>query len=85
MKDVPKIFEYLKSTNVGESVDPNSPDVEADGAAAGGDDVVGDDHGMLAFGYHVYNGLQLHFDHPTDKSIAHVVHRDVDLENHPNV
>jgi len=40
---------------------------------------------MLAYGYHVYNGLQLRFDHPTDKSIAQVVHRDVDLENHPSV
>jgi hypothetical protein len=82
MRDVPKIFEYLKSTNVGESVDPNSPDVEAEKAAAAGDDV---DQGFLAFGYHVYNGLQLQFDHPTDKSIARVVHRDVDLENHPSV
>jgi len=40
---------------------------------------------MLAFGYHVYNGFQLTFDHPTDKSIAHVRHRDVDLEEHPHV
>jgi len=26
MKDVPKVFEYMKSTNVGESHDPDSPD-----------------------------------------------------------
>lgn len=40
---------------------------------------------MLSFGYHVYNGLQLKFTHPSDKSVAFVDHRDVDLENHPNV
>ena len=49
------------------------------------DDVMDDSKEMLAFGYHVYNGLQLDFDHPTDKSIAYVLHRDVDLENHPSV
>lgn len=43
------------------------------------------DTSMLAFGYHVYNGLQLNFDHPDDKSVAFVHHRDVDLENHPTV
>ena len=40
---------------------------------------------MLISGYHIYNGLQLTFNHPTDKSIAYVTHRDVDLENHPSV
>jgi hypothetical protein len=85
MRGVPKIFEYLKSTNVGESVDPNSPDTRAARAAAGGDGAAGEDQAMLAFGYDVYNGLQLNFDHATDKSIAHVLHRDVDLENHPSL
>jgi hypothetical protein len=40
---------------------------------------------MIGFGYHAYNGFQLHFDHPTDKSVAYLRHRDVDLENHPHV
>jgi hypothetical protein len=77
MKDVPKLFEYLKSTNVGESQDPNATEGQA-----GNDE---DEKSMLAYGYHVYNGFQLRFDHPTDKSIAHVNHRDVDLEAHPSV
>ena len=40
---------------------------------------------MIGFGYHAYNGLQMNFDHPTDKSIGYIRHRDVDLEEHPHV
>ena len=40
---------------------------------------------MIGFGYHAYNGFQLHFDHPTDKSVGFLRHRDVDIENHPHV
>lgn len=35
---------------------------------------------MLAFGYHVHNGFQLNYSHPSDKSIAYIQHRDTDLE-----
>jgi len=35
---------------------------------------------MLAFGYHVHSGFQLNFNHPTDKSIAYLTHRDVHLD-----
>ena len=88
MKDVPKVFEYLKSTNVGESEDPDSAEEQAEKAESLEEDedfMEDDEPAMLAFGYHVHNGLQLEFDHPTDKSIAYVGHRDVDLENHPSV
>ena len=37
---------------------------------------------LLAFGYHVYHGFQLHFKDKSDKSIAHLVHRDVNLKDH---
>ena len=80
MSDVPKVFEYLKSTNVGESQDPE--DLIDGGSNSRSEEEA---KSMLAFGYHVYNGFQLTFDHPTDKSIAHVRHRDVDLEEHPHV
>lgn len=47
MKDTPKVFEYMKATNVGESSDPNDP-VEVSET---------DYDDMLAFGYHIHHGL----------------------------
>ena len=40
---------------------------------------------MFLSGYHVYTGFQLNFDHPTDRSIAYVKHRDVDLMEIPHL
>lgn len=77
MANTPKIFEYLKSTNVGESGDPDEEQTAMH--------EINEHLPMIGFGYHAYNGFQLHFDHPTDKSIAHLLHRDVDLENHPHI
>ena len=37
---------------------------------------------LLSYGYHVYNGFQLHFKDTKDKSVAHLVHRDVNLKTH---
>jgi hypothetical protein len=55
MKDVPKLFEYLKATNVGESRDPNdyeswNEDVDIERADLDGET-------MVAFGYHIFNGF----------------------------
>ena len=77
MADVPKVFEYLKSTNVGESRDPDEEETALS--------EVEQDQPMIGFGYNAYNGFQLHFDHASDKSIAYLRHRDVDLENNPHV
>jgi len=50
MKDVPKLFEYLKATNVGTSGDIGDYEDYDDPGSFDNDD-------MIAFGYHVYNGF----------------------------
>ena len=82
MKDVERIFEYIKATNVGESVDdtPKSEE-EQEEPEPQDENYGGDELDLLSFGYHVYHGFQLHFK-DADKSVARVVHRDVNLELH---
>lgn len=62
MKDVAKLFEYIKSSNVGESFDPL--DVEPEEEQDDNINTFGypqhdynKEDNLLAFGYHIYNGL----------------------------
>lgn len=60
MKDVPKHFEYMKMTNVGESkdddFDPENNEHDMDFAANTNQP---ENMDLLAFGYHAYHGFQL--------------------------
>lgn len=57
MKDVERIFEYIKATNVGESVD-TSPRKEGDEEPVEEPPAYENEEvDLLSFGYHIYNGF----------------------------
>lgn len=41
-----------------------------------------EDLDLIAFGYHAYHGFQLQFKDEKDKSVAHILHRDMNLSEH---
>lgn len=86
MKDVPKIFEYMKMTNdySPESdehayyIDENDPeDIEF-----AQNTPMPEEMDLITFGYHAYHGYQLDFVDEHDRSIARVLHRDQNLVEH---
>lgn len=62
MKDVPKLFEYIKSSNVGASEHYNTRDDVVDEDEANSDvgypqEDYNKEDDLISFGYHIYNGL----------------------------
>ena len=63
MKDVPRLFEYIKSSNVGMSEMYNTRDDtppeedEANSDVGYPQEDYNKEDDLIAFGYHIYNGL----------------------------
>jgi hypothetical protein len=57
MKDVERIFEYIKATNVGESVDDTPREEGEEEAVDETPAYENEEVDLLSFGYHIYNGF----------------------------